>query len=527
MGMNQFDFFGKLPCVSIILHHLLKELPTELVSSNAVEILQLIECSKDYSIDQCLNYRLLGFRISERKSQSDIVDAVVDKIIQVASEHNNLQEYLKVVDAYVDIILQNQMDNNLNVVLNGIVKRASEEGIGEIELTNLQSIILKLVTHINNLEGIFSLSHFVEILDMMHGSSRSIVNMQILNLATRKGSIRDPTFIQLLFELSQSLHDGMDYSNMKNDDNQQCARLISRFVNMVDYGPDLEHHLAFLVECRGAFCGINELKGTLIHSSNCLAVKAMKGGQNHISFVKSCMAFSEVTIPSVPSYVKQLNLYLETIEVALFGGLVSHSDGLLGSAIICLQTLDLMDGNPEQGVTYIPRSILALINSQSWMPSRMRTTVLCTIVSLAATLSQFKLPYHANHEQLLPLPLGVSTVIERERWRESETAGEEMKILGNECLFFGDPTYLQELRSLSAFVLQNLVDNVMQEPSQVARGSMALEACNCIASSFKLSHEVSPFFSKLMETAKLCLSPNDKYLRSTIKFVDRFLQTSS
>ncbi|KAL6969308.1 hypothetical protein U1Q18_029026 [Sarracenia purpurea var. burkii] len=60
---------------------------------------------------------------------------------------------------------------------------------------------------------------------------------------------------------------------------------------------------------------------------------------------------------------------------------------------------------------------------------------------------------------------GVSTVIERERRRESETAGEEMKILGNYCLFFGDPTYLQKLRSLSAFVLQNLVDIVMLEPS--------------------------------------------------------------
>lgn len=41
----------------------------------------------------------------------------------------------------------------------------------------------------------------------------------------------------------------------------------------------------------------------------------MKDGENHTSYVKSCIAFSEVTIPSVPSCVKQLNLYLETAEV--------------------------------------------------------------------------------------------------------------------------------------------------------------------------------------------------------------------
>ena len=100
----------------------------------------------------------------------------------------------------------------------------------------------------------------------------------------------------------------------------------------------------------------------------------MKEAKKHISFVKSCIAFSEVTIPSISASPKQLNLYLETAEVifrffffflvmvqidlityiililvpiyqvALVCDLVSHSDGLIDSALRCLQTLDLMDG---------------------------------------------------------------------------------------------------------------------------------------------------------------------------------------
>lgn len=35
---------------------------------------------------QCLNYRLLGFRISESRSQLDIINAVVDKVIEVYSK---------------------------------------------------------------------------------------------------------------------------------------------------------------------------------------------------------------------------------------------------------------------------------------------------------------------------------------------------------------------------------------------------------------------------------------------------------
>lgn len=45
----------------------------------------------------------------------------------------------------------------MNIILDGIVKRACNEGIAEIELINLQSIFLKLLAHLKNLEDIFSL----------------------------------------------------------------------------------------------------------------------------------------------------------------------------------------------------------------------------------------------------------------------------------------------------------------------------------------------------------------------------------
>lgn len=50
---------------------------------------------------------------------------------------------------------------------------------------------------------------------------------------SRGGSICDSTTIQLLYEISQSLHDGIDFATLKDDDNQQSLRLISRFVQMV------------------------------------------------------------------------------------------------------------------------------------------------------------------------------------------------------------------------------------------------------------------------------------------------------
>lgn len=518
LGRSQGEFFGSSPCVSVVLHYLLKELPTDLVSSHAVDILQLIKCSSDYTYDECLNFRLLGLRLCERRFQISNNNAVVvDEVIQAVSQYG-LNDYLTVVDTFLDIVLQNQMGNHLSTILERISELASEKVIVEDELASLQSILMKLLSHYKDLEEVFSLNHFLEILDMMHGSSRSIVNMHILDKATRIGYVSDPTTIQLLFEVAQALHNEIDHAIINSDDNQQQARLISRFVRLVDHGTEFEKHLAFLVECRGAFAGVTELKEALVHDSNSLAAKALKDGKKHLSFVKSCIAFSEVTIPSISSDIKQLNLYLETAEVALLGGLVSHSDGLIDSAINCLQNVDLIEGskvqidtdrilssiqklcsllvivpdNTVQGVLHVPKRIVSLAHSQSW-PPRVKTKAFCGIISLLAALSQQRLPYHADNPE----------------------------VPRNDLLFFGDSSYARELISLTESVLQSLVNVIEQESSKAARGSLALEACNYLASSCKVNDHVLPVCSKLIETARSCLSTNDRYLKSTISFLDK------
>nr|GEU91020.1 uncharacterized protein [Tanacetum cinerariifolium] len=518
-GKNPLELTGNVPWISIILYYLLREIPTEIVCSSALEFLHLVDCSSNCSFDQCLNYKMLGLKLCEGISQMNTVDAVIDEVIQVATRRKSLDEYLKILDAYMDIILQYKMDEYLNSVLGEIFERVCNQMVTEYELASLQSIMVKLVTHFDDMKYVFDLNYFVDILDVMHGSSRSIVSMNILTIATRNGRIDDPTMVKLLFDVAQSLHDSVDFSSTKQDDNQQAERLIARFIDKVDHGTDLDRHLTFLVECRGAFSSMNDLKELLVHWSNLLATRASRKKKDNINFIKSCVTFNEVTIPCISSYSRQLILYLETAEVSLFGGLISHSDGLLDSAISCLQNVlvdgsrksnedadgivslmrklcsfvILVPGNLEQGVTYIPKSILSLLDSQSWIAPKLRIRVLCSLLSVAATFSQNEFPYHAIHEE----------------------------VIGNDRLFFGHEMYSQELGSLSGVILDNIVDTIAQESSQSARGKLALEACNCIASSFEVNHEISSVSAKLMETAKSCLGADDKYLMSTIHFVHK------
>lgn len=400
------------------------------------------------------------------------------------------------------------------------MERISVGKIGENGLLILQSIFLKTISHFANMQKILALNHFVDILDIMHGSSRNSTNMHILSMATRNGQIQDPAVVEVLLEVAQALYDDLDFSNMRKDDYQHPSRLICRFVYMVDHGTDFESHLRFLAQCRGAFSCISELQEILVHSSNNLAVKAMRDGNSSISFVKSCLAFNEVTVPAIPTSLRQLNLYIETAEVALLGGFISHSDGLINAAVNCLPNLDhvnvlrvaedgdmiislicklcamlvIAPGSLEQGAAWILRPLLSFLDSQSWIMPGIKAKVLLAAIFLSAAQSQNQLPYQYH-------------AVSRE-------------VIGNFNLFYGVQSYQEELLLLSGVVLQDIVNIVTQESSKAVRGKIALEACNCVASSFTMSEETLEACSKLVEVAKSCLSAGDKFLQSTLKFLD-------
>ncbi|PHT52626.1 hypothetical protein CQW23_07088 [Capsicum baccatum] len=86
LGRNRSELFGNSSCVSLVLHYLLRELPIGIICSNALDILHLIECSNDYSFDQCLNYKLLGLRLCENISHVNEVNLVMKKVIQDLSD---------------------------------------------------------------------------------------------------------------------------------------------------------------------------------------------------------------------------------------------------------------------------------------------------------------------------------------------------------------------------------------------------------------------------------------------------------
>ncbi|XP_042461408.1 VPS35 endosomal protein sorting factor-like isoform X1 [Zingiber officinale] len=511
----------KFPCVSLVLHYLLKLLPADVISDKAVEIIDFVEQNKDISVESHLVYRRVGHKLCESRLSLNSSCAVMNRIMQVLVQYNNLYEYLMIADAHLDIILLYSLNNYLSIMLDGILKRSHQDKVDEIELDILQSILVKIINHLDRLEDLLALEHFMTILDRLYGNWRNTVYVNILHKGIRAGCIGNPCTIQFLFEVSQVLHESIDISNM-NDENKQKADLISKFVGMVNFGADLERHLSFLCDSRAAFGNIEEVKSILVHSSNNLGIKFFRDKPKFLSFLKSCLAFNDVTLPSVSDRIRRMNLYLESAEIALFGGLISHSEGFIISVISCLQCLDMAEGsgipidedqicsltckvcslllilpvyagNHEDRSMYLVQDVITTFRCQSLVSPRTKVQIFCAIISLSASLSQKELLYHAINTE----------------------------VVSNAQLFFGDLSFYQELSSIANLAIQILDDVIRQEPNSATQGRLALDICNCLLISYTRSQELFLKCSSLIDIAKECLHTRDKYLQSTMSLFSR------
>lgn len=188
-----------------------------------------------------------------------------------------------------------------------------------------------------------------------------------------------------------------------DEERRHISQLICYFVRKVNFGRDVERQLSFYTEVRGSFTDLDEVYCTVVHSVNKLAMiitsKIMANDHKHEkqqqkdlsserkAFVKTCIAFCYITIPSVNSVQQRLDLYLLSGQVALSHQCLGQADGCFEAALQIMEDevplvmktgqlnelyvvgflsnllaiLVLVPDSPEQGVLHLLRRIIALI----------------------------------------------------------------------------------------------------------------------------------------------------------------------
>lgn len=164
--------------------------------------------------------------------------------------------------------------------------------------------------------------------------------------------------IHSIFQVAKSLHDKID-SMSSEEEIARISKIISAIVKKIDFGRDLDKTLNVLTTARGLFINLDVVTETLIYQVIMLANRAHKitngrHNQKTQSFVKACIAYSHITIPTLEDMDKQIILFQMTAHASLLNGLIGETESLLRAI---LTTMDDNFDREAKRVTSLGKKI--------------------------------------------------------------------------------------------------------------------------------------------------------------------------
>ncbi|XP_078445606.1 uncharacterized protein LOC144714739 isoform X4 [Wolffia australiana] len=121
---------------------------------------------------QHLNFRLLGLRLDESQLSVSQSSVIVEKVLQVITKYDDLVKYLDVVEAYFDIILQNE-GSFVSTFLDGLQTLVQGQSSTENGADRLLSIIVKVIDKFSFSEDVLAQRGFIQTFYLLNGGARA------------------------------------------------------------------------------------------------------------------------------------------------------------------------------------------------------------------------------------------------------------------------------------------------------------------------------------------------------------------
>ena len=149
---------------------------------------------------------------------------------------------------------------------------------------------------------------------------------------------------------------------------RQISRLLCIFIRGVSFSSDLELHLNFFVDCRRFFIRIDDVKFVLVMGVLSLVQRTnaiVKGNHSRrtTTFVKACLAYAHITIPSIMDPMRRLQLFLLAGQISLSNNLVTQAEALLKAAIAYIPDLSALEPQRKPNDDDVQSFILSLANT--------------------------------------------------------------------------------------------------------------------------------------------------------------------
>ncbi len=503
-------------------------------------------------------FTALGKRLNVVPPPEELRMPILNEVWKIVSKSTDLTHYVKCASVWLSLCQKYYTEREMMVILGQVSNRVSQASAsGETDI--LEPVSKQLEHLITNLIGqsstfgsaVLSSEHLLKMLDVFKGIQKTQLCKEIIDsFRLQKKTTNDPVLINTLFDLARSIHDSVDGLSA-NTDITYNSFLLCSFIDLIDFGRDLEQQLNFYVDCRAAFPNLVAVKDKLIVAVNQLTMKAFryvkgKHTKKTATFVKACLAYSHITIPSLFDVYRKLELSLQCAEIALLNQCLPQTDTFLKSAISfipdvpayyetdgkkvnyddklveyissLLAFLVVTPGHPEYGPFYIIQGLLNAVKKYNWNLSNNSTVsyhemkIYLLILYYMTVMAQKDLPYHFPNVQ------------------------------SNDELYGNNKEYMTEvastIRGLMEEVVVNLAKLVEKTPdmtenaltaNKVTQVRLALDFINVLLMSMDLKQENLSFVLKLMELCqknKSILTKNDsRYLILTNDYLSKKVES--
>uniref|UniRef100_I3NAW9 VPS35 endosomal protein-sorting factor-like n=1 Tax=Ictidomys tridecemlineatus TaxID=43179 RepID=I3NAW9_ICTTR len=429
----------KLGNNALLLNSVMSAFRAEFIATRSMDFIGMIKECDESGFPKHLLFRSLGLNLALADPPENDRLQILNEAWKVITKLKNPQDYINCAEVWVEYTCKHFTKREVNTVLADVIKHMTPDRAFEESYPQLQSIIKKVIAHFHDFSVLFSVEKFLPFLDMF-----------------QKESVR--------VEVCKSIMEAFINALTLEDEKRMLAHLINGFIKMVSFGRDFEQQLSFYVESRSMFCNLEPVLVQLIHSVNRLAMetrKVMKGNHSRktAAFVRACVAYCFITIPSLVGIFTRLNLYLHSGQVALANQCLSQADAFFKAAIslvpevpkminidgkmrpsesfllefLCnfFSTLLIVPDHPEHGVLFLVRELLNVIQDYTWEDSSDdKIRIYTCVLHLLSAMSQETYLYHID------------------------------KVDSNDSLYGGDSKFLAENNKLCETVMAQILEHL-------------------------------------------------------------------
>lgn len=513
---------------ALILNHILSSFSPDFIAANALAITTLIREADDESFPKYKLYSTLGVNLVMCSPPKEQQLPILNEVWKVVTKLENPEEYIFVAEVYIEYPLKYFTSKEVNLMLGDILKHVNVDKAYLNFQPQLQSIVQKILTTYKDFSIILGMDKFLPLLDLFAGDTQVEVSKAVLDSFARQIlPTADPVVINAVLTVGKIVHDSLNSLSFI-DEVRQVSRLICTFIQKIDFQRDVEKQLNFYVDCRRAFANFDVVKHHLIQGVCRLAMKTYdivqgKHTKKTAAFVRACLAYCFITIPSMEDVLGRLHLYVLAGQVALLNQSQAQAEALLKAAITLIPevpnvteidgqvrsteehlvsiisslaaVLIVTPGHPEHGAFYLIKGLVKVVQDYKWEKGSLGKARVClALLSSFVAQSQHSFPYHIQ---------GVDS---------------------NDTLFSGEPGYQNDLNVFIDQVLADLFEIMAQlkedhdVSAQKNQANLAMDLFNYIVAYTELNAKTATLAVNLSTLAKQS-GVHSAYLRSSLDFL--------